>query len=209
MEMRRSKSRQLTREKRREEAVRRILDSATRLIADKGIDTFTLADVGESAGFSRGLPAHYFKSKDGLLTAVIQSIRERHFFAILALKDSARGLDDLFLATLHYFDQSIMNQHAAKAFLVFMSEALYHSKRNKLAAQLNIDSLSSIEHALSVGIKLGQIRSDLDPKIWAVIYLAEIRGVAQQWLVDPKNIDLNRVVQEVMTAILLCVKPPS
>ena len=47
----RSKSRRRTQEERREEAERRILDAATRLIADKGLDAFTLADVGEAAGF--------------------------------------------------------------------------------------------------------------------------------------------------------------
>ena len=143
--------RQRTQEERREEAERLILDAATRLIADKGIESFTLADVGEVAGFSRSLPAHYFKTKDGLLSAVIERIRDRHFFSILGLRNSTKGLDDLFSATLHYFDQSKRYPHAAKAFLVFMSGGFYHSKTNKLAAQLNADSLSSIEHALSTG----------------------------------------------------------
>jgi hypothetical protein len=99
------------------------------------------------------------------------------------------------------------NPHAAKAFQVFMSGAFYRSNVNKLAAQLNADSLSGIERALSVGKERGHIRSDLDPKIWAIIYLSEIRGVVQQWLVDPKHIALGPIVQEVMTAIQLCVKP--
>jgi len=198
----RSKSgRRLTQEERRENAERRILDAATQLVADKGLDAFTLADVGEAAGFSSGLPAHYFKTKDGLLAAVVERIRQQHFFGILGLKESERGLEDLFAATALYFQQTIKNPHAAKAFQVFMSGALYHSMANKLAAQLNADSLSGIEHALSVGKKRGDIRSDLDPKIWAIIYLSEIRGVVQQWLVDPKHIDLSPIVQEVMTAI--------
>jgi AcrR family transcriptional regulator len=205
---RRSKSeRKRTQEERREKAENRILDAATRLIADKGLDAFTIADVGEAAGFSRGLPVHYFKTKDGLLAAVVKRIRQQHFFGILSLKDSERGLEDLFAATALYFQQAMKNPHAAKAFQVFMSGAFYHSNVNKLAAQLNAESLSGIERALSVGKERGHIRSDLDPKIWAIIYLSEIRGVVQQWLVDPKHIALGPIVQEVMTAIQLCVKP--
>ena len=52
-----------TQEERREEAERRILEAATRIIGKTGVETFTLADVGEAAGYSRGLPAHYFKTK--------------------------------------------------------------------------------------------------------------------------------------------------
>jgi Bacterial regulatory proteins, tetR family len=103
----RSKSgRKLTQGERRENAERRILDAATRLVADKGLDAFTLADVGEAAGFSSGLPAHYFKTKDGLLAAVVERIRQQHFFGILGLKESERGLEDLFAATALYFQSS-------------------------------------------------------------------------------------------------------
>jgi AcrR family transcriptional regulator len=87
--------RRRTQEERREEAEQRILDAATRLIADKGLDGFTLADVGEAAGFSRGLPAHYFKSKDGLLAAVVRRLLEEHFAAWFQVDSSDYDLEDM------------------------------------------------------------------------------------------------------------------
>jgi AcrR family transcriptional regulator len=121
----RSKSgRRLTQEERRENAERRILDAATRLIADKGLDGFTLADVGEAAGFSRGLPAHYFKSKDGLLAAVVRRLLEEHFAAWFQVDSSDYDLEDMFAATKLFFEQSVKNPQAAKALHVIMDRSI-------------------------------------------------------------------------------------
>ena len=45
-----------TQAQRREEAARLILDAATRIVAEKGLDELTLAEAGAAAGYSRGLP---------------------------------------------------------------------------------------------------------------------------------------------------------
>jgi len=54
---------------RREEAERRLLEAALGVVARRGSVRMTLAEVGEAAGYSRGLPAHRFGSKAGLLRA--------------------------------------------------------------------------------------------------------------------------------------------
>ena len=51
-----------TQSDRRDTAEARILDAALRIVAERGTDGMTLAEVGEAAGYSRGLPAHYFGS---------------------------------------------------------------------------------------------------------------------------------------------------
>src|SRR5215213_5887599 len=61
-----------TQSDRREIAEARILDAALHIVAERGTDGMTLAEVGEAAGYSRGLPAHYFGSKDGLVDALAE-----------------------------------------------------------------------------------------------------------------------------------------
>ena len=203
----RSKSRRRTQEERREEAERRILDAATRLIADKGLDAFTLADVGEAAGFSRSLPAHYFKSKDGLLVAVVRHLFDRYFGLWQRPDNSDYDLEDLLAATKLYFQQLLENPRIAKAFHIIMVGSFYSPKFNKLSTRLNAESISIIERAIRTGINQGSVRSDINPKIWSVIYLAAARGIVQQWLADPKNIDLRMAGQEGMAAIKSHFKP--
>ena len=193
--------RRRTQEERREEAEQRILDAATRLIADKGLDGFTLADVGEAAGFSRGLPAHYFKSKDGLLAAVVRRLLEEHFAAWFQVDSSDYDLEDMFAATKLFFEQSVKNPQAAKALHVIMAGSFYNPKFNKMSAQLNAQSLSMIERVIRTAIEKGSIRSDIDPRIWSAIFLAAATGIMRQWLADPKNVDLRMAGEEAMTAM--------
>ena len=80
---------------RREEAERAILDAATRIVAAKGLDALTLADAGEAAGYSRGLPSHYFGSKADLLSAIAEYIREWFFTGLRASARRRPGLANL------------------------------------------------------------------------------------------------------------------
>ena len=61
-----------THAERREEAERSMLDAAVRIVAEHGLEYLTLAECGEAAGYSRGLAAHYFGSKDALIAALVQ-----------------------------------------------------------------------------------------------------------------------------------------
>src|SRR5258705_9621681 len=52
---------------RRAQSERRLLDAATRLIADQGFSKTTLAQIGAKAGYSRGLVNERFGSKAELV----------------------------------------------------------------------------------------------------------------------------------------------
>ena len=51
-----------------------ILDAAEKLFADKGYENTSLKEVGEAAGLSRGTPAYFFGSKEGLYRAVLDRV---------------------------------------------------------------------------------------------------------------------------------------
>ncbi len=56
----------------REKTIASILDTAERLLEEKGPDGFGLAELGREAGLSFGLIHHYFGGKQGLLRAVLR-----------------------------------------------------------------------------------------------------------------------------------------
>lgn len=60
-----------------EESKSRIIDAAAALFARNGFDRTSLADVGEAAGVSRGLPTYFFGTKERLYTAVTERLREQ------------------------------------------------------------------------------------------------------------------------------------
>src|SRR2546425_443409 len=67
-------ARRRTQKERRDEASRRIMDSAMALVCEKGVAGLTLSEAGERAGYSRGLAAHHYGQKEGLLVALVEQI---------------------------------------------------------------------------------------------------------------------------------------
>ena len=55
---------------------RRMRDSAIELIVAQGTTAMSLKQVGEAAGYSRGLASQRFGSKDGLFSFIVRSVGE-------------------------------------------------------------------------------------------------------------------------------------
>jgi len=175
---------------RREEAERAILDAATRIVAAKGLDALTLADAGEAAGYSRGLPSHYFGSKADLLSAIAEYIREWFFTGLRASARRRPGLANLIAGIEFYFDVCSSDREMLLALHTVLAGALHKPSLAKAIAKINSESAKAIEDDIRAGIATGEIRSGIDAAAWSVLTLASARGVIAQWLIDPDRIDL-------------------
>lgn len=186
-----SPRRRRTQAERREEAERLILDAAVRLVAEKGLDEFTLADAGEAAGYSRGLPAHYFGSKADLLSAVADHIREWFSTGLRTRVDQRRrGLANLIAGIDFYIGACDTDRTMLLALHTVLAGALHKPPLAQTIARLNRESVEEIEGAIRAGIANGEIRRNIDPRAWSILILSSVRGIVAQWLVDPDHVDL-------------------
>ena len=153
----------------------------------------TLAEVGEVAGYSRGLPAHRFGSKAGLLRALAAHIGERFREQREAGPPSRPGLDSIRRSISVYFSRTDQSWTSTRALLVMMTEGFMEGselRENMMA--YNRSALSFFEQHIRLGVASGEIPPDTDPKVTAVILLGAMRGVMLQRLSDPE-IDLIEV----------------
>lgn len=108
-----------TQQERREETERKVLAAATALIAARGSRALTLAEVGEAAGYSRGIVSHHFGSRENLLRAVMRDART---FTLPDLRDSAA---DWLAETVRAYLKNITSRSpSAAAFLQMWGEAI-------------------------------------------------------------------------------------
>lgn len=68
-----------------------ILDAAEALFAEQGYDGTSLREIGERAGTSRGTPAYFFASKEGLYEAVLNRAFRRAQAQVEAAQKRAQG----------------------------------------------------------------------------------------------------------------------
>jgi AcrR family transcriptional regulator len=182
-----------TQAQRRDEAESRILEAATELVAECGFEGLTLAQVGERAGYSRGLPSHYFPTKDKLLMVLCRYIVQSYDFRLKMRTGHGDGYE-VFIATLrNYFSMIVEDPVKARAFHTVLTAAYHTPSIVETVAKLNQNTRAAIVHGLRAGIATGQVRPDIDLDRYAVQALGVLRGLVAQWLIDPDAIDLERI----------------
>ena len=179
-----TKVKRRTQAERREEAERRIVQSAIKLVSERGYDGFTLADVGEAAGYSRGLPAHYFGRKEDLLSLVAEHTVEGYRTAIANLPQTERGLPRLVSLIRKYTAPG--DSQATRSLSLLIAESLVRPDLKKTIKKLNDRGLETLEVELRLGIEAGNIRPDIDVKAQASMIYSFLRGQMSFQVLDSK-----------------------
>jgi AcrR family transcriptional regulator len=187
-----------TQAERRARSEQSLLEAAEQLIAEKGSSRTTLAEIGERAGYSRGLVNQRFGSKRDLVSRLTRRIQERFRDRILvpALEDRT-GLDALLTAVDAYLGGMDVSSGTGRAFYVLMAESLGPVPEiRETFATANREFRAFVERRIKDGIEAGEIRSDIELAAQAGMIVGALRGITLQWLVDPNGLDLRATSRE-------------
>ncbi|MBC7955363.1 MAG: TetR/AcrR family transcriptional regulator [Cytophagales bacterium] len=177
-----------THAERREEAEQRLLEAALNIVARRGSVRMTLAEVGEAAGYSRGLASARFGNKAGLVHALVGHIGRRFGEQLAQGPAIEPGLSAI-LGNIHvYFSRKGGRWTSTRALLVMMTEGCMepHAGLRQEVAAYNRQVLAWFEEHLRIGIAKGEIAPATDAAATAVVLLGALRGVMLQWLVDER-----------------------
>jgi len=179
---------------RREAAESALLQAAISLISDRGVKGTTLAEVGEAAGYSRGLAAHHFKTKDRLLQATAEYVHER-YVDLLAAKKARPGLETI--VQIVELSCTMRSVEVARAVYLMQKEAFFNtSGLRDVFKKYNRAALQRIENEIRAGVANGEIKKAANPKAEAVILLALIRGIRAQWILASGKVNLSKMRRE-------------
>ncbi|MGJ4932383.1 TetR/AcrR family transcriptional regulator [Bradyrhizobium sp. HKCCYLS2038] len=182
-----------THAERRDEAERRLLAAAAEIIAERGVEGMTLADVGIAAGYSRGLPAHYYGNKNGLLEAVAGYIAEGFANRLDQGGRFEPGLPTLLGAVESYLTATPRSRKNTVTLQSLIAESLTEQALRGAVSQVNDRSLQRLAAMIRTGIDRGEVRPDVNPDREAVIILGALRALIAMWLIDPRDVNLEVV----------------
>lgn len=174
-----------TQEARRAESDRRLVAAAVRLIAAQGTAGTSLAQIGEAAGYSRGLPAERFGTKLHLLEAVVDQI-ERWFRRRLAERlQGRRGWAEVKARIAQHLDGAVGATEATRALYHLYTDAggATPALRPRMIA-LSRAFHEGFEAAIRDAQAMGEVDLALEADRYAVLIFAAVRGVAVQFLTD-------------------------
>ena len=142
----------------------RILKAALQEFANKGLDGARVDEIAHASGANKNMIYHYFKSKEQLFLAVLESVYEnvrsrqqdlslRHLDPTTALRRLVEHTADIWIEVPE-FNRLLAseNLHQAK-----------HVRRSKKIQSMYLPLMDSLKDILDRGVKDGVFRQGVDP----------------------------------------------
>ena len=191
-----------TQQERRQEAESRLLATAREIVSRKGWAGTTLADIGEAAGYSRGLAGHHFGSKTGLLRAITQQINNSLMDLIRTAPPARPGLESILSFISVYLDRTDPRWSNTRALLILLTEALLEGSENAdQMINFNASMFAYLEENVRVGIRNGEIDRSVSAGVAAEFIVGTLRGMMLQRLVRGGEIDTRPMRRQVLVMV--------
>jgi AcrR family transcriptional regulator len=195
-----------TQEQRRIDAERRLVRAAAELVGEIGPARVTLANVGERAGYSRGLATHHFGSKGALMQRLVDTVTGQFRDAMFEESQSDSPIDQLRQLIDFYFRVVSDLQPVNRARLVLWAHSVAGPSEDVRPRMISADRefREEIEKRLELAISAGDVATSVDPHGLATVIIAMLRGVALQSVLDDQ-VDLGaarREVEQLLTSRL-------
>jgi AcrR family transcriptional regulator len=174
------------REAQRENAIDLMCQVAIQAIGKGGYAAMTLAEVGELAGYSRGLATHHFGSKAGLLTAILDRVLEKNGSEFRKATEGKKGLTRLAAIVDCTLYRCIQTPDEARAYLMLALEPTARWAAVRVREQ-TAALREEAEAAAAEALALGELSARLDPAEVASLTLSMARGYAYEWAADPST----------------------
>ena len=163
-----------------------MLDAAISLIVARGTAGTHLKDVGERAGYSRGLASYRFGNKAGLFTQIIQAVGDDWLRELGRAVRDKDGLDAILAATDAHYDFVQQAADRIRAFYILWFDSIGPDAALKsVIANVHERRRRDVERWITSGIEAGSVRADADARTIAEQFCASIIGIVYQWLVSP------------------------
>jgi AcrR family transcriptional regulator len=179
-----------TQQERRAQSEDALLDSAATLFARNGVDQTSLAEIGEAAGYSRGLVNHRFGSKAALVEQLAQRVQS-DFVSGLTNVDGDE-ISALVTVVDSYLSALSQADDAARAFFVMWGAALpSDAPLRPIFAVDDARFRDSVRDLLADAQRRKTINSGVNPAGAAAALVGMLRGISAQFLVNPEGLDLS------------------
>jgi AcrR family transcriptional regulator len=173
--------------------------AAAELVSEIGPSRVTLAGVGKRAGYSRGLATHHFGSKGALMQRLVDAVTAQFREAVVEESRSDSPMDELFGLVRTYFRVMANLAPPNRARLVLWADAVATDSPDVRPAMVAADREFREELAKRVerGVATGHFPASVDPRGFAAVVVAMLRGAALQKLLDDQvDLDACRIEVE-------------
>jgi AcrR family transcriptional regulator len=187
----------MPREKRSVETRARLVAAAREVLVEGNGDC-EMSQLARRAGVSDGLPYHYFGSKAGALSAVVDDFYDRYYALVNQDLDPARPWAERELERLRAWVAFLYTDPLAPVVLGRMSRTVQVAG---VEAAREEQLIGLARRNIEAGQQTGEIPDHLDAGIAAAAIIGAIRTAASHAFAEPKPPDPDVVTQQLWALI--------
>lgn len=172
-----------------------MLDAAEKLVIEVGTHRTTLKEVGENAGYSRGLAHARFGNKETLFIRLAQRCFENWLATLQAAGAGKQGLSALLSrldAVLSYATQH--PDDARVLYILWFESVGLSSPMQEQLDRFHKAARQDIVGLLGEAQELGEVSRDVDAQGFALHLTSTFFGLSYQWIVSPEAVDVEAAV---------------
>jgi len=174
-------------QKRSEDTVRKVIDAAIGLFVKEGYHGASIADIADATGLTKGAIYFHFKSKDALMSAILEEFEKLYLDRMIAEVEAKEGgaLDKI----KHYlkFTVNFLPRELNLCFTHLATELYASGNKPDGIEKIYNRYHSFIAKLLEIGRKEGTFRTDIDPSILALNLIGALEGNLIHWKFNVKN----------------------
>jgi AcrR family transcriptional regulator len=179
-----------------------ILEAATKVFSQLGFHQARMDDIVAESGLSKGALYWYFKSKDEIITSILESLFNREMTELQGLLAAEGSVSERLLEFVRHTSAEIKTMTRLAPILYEFYALAFRNRAVQKALQADLRRyVTLVEPLIQQGIDRGEFRP-IDPRLGANALGAIIEGTLLLWVFDPDSIDPQRQI-EAATRILL------
>jgi len=185
-----------------EERKLQIIEAAVSVFAREGFNKARMDDIADKAGLSKGALYWYFKSKDAIILAILDSMFSREISRIRKMADVDLPAREMLKV---YIDSVTEDLVAMKPIMPILFEFLamaFRQKRIRNSIQKYLwDFMEVTEPVIQRGIDKGEFIC-VDPSEASQTLGAIFEGSVLLWSYDPENINVKALIESSVNLLL-------
>ena len=202
-----AKALRLSQVERKEISDAKMLEAAVDLIVERGAGQVTLKDVGEKAGYSRGLAGYRFGNREGLFDFVLRSVGDEWLGELTQVTANSFGYQAIAAALDAHIKFCEDAPKHVEAFYRLWFDSMAPDSQLKGAIlgihkRRRADVISWIEQAIAAQ----EVASTVDAEMLADHFTASDSGIVYHWMTDLDNLNemrnLHNALKQVMHSML-------
>jgi AcrR family transcriptional regulator len=166
-----------------------LIDATLALVAEHGLRGLSVAAVARRVGLTASALYRHFPSKDALLDAVLDRLRERLHGAIAAARAEAADPVEALHRLLERHTRLIRDNRALPRVVLSDEYHVGHPERRERLLGVFSGYLDGVGDIMRQGQSRGLIRSDVNARSLAILFLGLIQPAGVLWTLSDGRFD--------------------